>query len=77
MEFNPTRMCELLVGLPDVNVLSVDDVAGEPILVHIEARHGGVWCPGCGVRAAVKEATPAVVATAGSRAKAVVHSTVS
>ena len=25
MEVNPTRMCELLIGLPDVNVLGVVD----------------------------------------------------
>ena len=28
MESDPTRICELLVGLPEVNVLSIDDVAG-------------------------------------------------
>src|SRR5712691_5349210 len=28
VEFESTRMCELLVGLPDVNVLAVVDVAG-------------------------------------------------
>lgn len=33
MEVNPTRMCELLVGLPEVNVIAVDDVAGQPIVV--------------------------------------------
>ena len=30
-------MCELLVGLPEVNVLGVDDVAGEPLRVHVES----------------------------------------
>ncbi len=54
MEFNPTRMCELLVGLPGVNVLAVDDVAGELIVVMIEAHRAGVWRPGCGARATVK-----------------------
>jgi hypothetical protein len=48
-------MCELLVGLPDVIVLAVDDVVDEPIVVHIEARLDRVWCPGCGARAVVKE----------------------
>ena len=31
-------MCELLVGLPDVNVLSVVDAAGEPLRMHVETR---------------------------------------
>jgi transposase len=48
-------MCELLVGLPDVNVLAVVDVADEPIVVHIEARLERVWCMKCGARAVVKE----------------------
>lgn len=55
MEVNPTRMCELLVGLPEVNVLAVDDVAGRPVVVHIEARLDRAWCIVCGVRAGVKE----------------------
>lgn len=55
MEFNPTRMCELLVGLSEVNVLAVDDVAGQPIVVHIEARLERAWCRRCGARAVVKE----------------------
>ena len=44
MESDPTRMCELLVGLPEVNVLSIDDVAGDPLRVHIEGRSKR---PGC------------------------------
>ena len=55
VEFNPTRMCELLVGLPDVNVLAVDDRPGEPIVVHLEARLDRVCCRECGSRAVVKE----------------------
>lgn len=55
METNATRMCELLVGLPDINVLAVDDRADEPIVVHIEARRAPAWCRACGVRAAIKD----------------------
>ena len=55
MEFNPTRMCELLVGLPDVNVTAVDDRRGGPIVVHIEARLERAWCVECGARAGVKD----------------------
>lgn len=38
MDFNPTRMCELLVGLPEVIVTAVEDRPGGLIVVHIEAR---------------------------------------
>jgi transposase len=48
-------MCELLVGLPEVNVLGVEDVAGEPLRVHIEVRSGRPGCTGCGVFAHVKD----------------------
>lgn len=48
METNPIRICELLVGLPDVVVLGVDDAAGEPLRVHVEARLGRPECPCCG-----------------------------
>ena len=48
METNPIRVCELLVGLPDVTVLGVDDDAGEPLRIHVEARLGRPECPDCG-----------------------------
>lgn len=38
METNPSRKCELLVGLPGVNDLNVDDLAGEPLRVKVEGR---------------------------------------
>jgi transposase len=55
VECNHTRMCELLVGLPEVNVLGVDDECGGPLRVHVESRVERVWCRGCGGRAAVKD----------------------
>lgn len=60
METNATRMCALLVGLPDVAVTAVDDRSGGPLRVHVEARPGVVGCPGCGSRAWVKD-RPTVV----------------
>ncbi len=48
-------MCELLVGLPEVNVLGIDDVVGDPLRVHIEVRSGRPGCGGCGVFAHVKD----------------------
>ena len=38
MEQDPTRICELLVGLGDVGVVGVDDEATEPLVVHIQTR---------------------------------------
>src|SRR3954452_6246460 len=55
VELDPTRMCELLVGLPDVNVLAVADVAGEPLRVRVETREPRPACPSCGRDAAVKD----------------------
>jgi len=50
-----TRMCEVLVGLPDVNVLGVVDVAEAPVEVVIEQRVGRPRCAGCGEPARVKD----------------------
>jgi hypothetical protein len=43
VESDPTRVCELLVGLPDVNVLGVEDDPGVPLQVHVESRVEGPW----------------------------------
>jgi transposase len=55
VEVDPTRMCELLVGLPEVSVLGVVDVIGDPLRVHVEMRTEGRRCGGCGAPARVKE----------------------
>ena len=41
-------MCELLVGLPDVNILAVDDNGGGPLRVHLETRRERPVCGACG-----------------------------
>ena len=46
-------MCELLIGLPDVQLLGVIDVVGEPMVVVIEQRMPRPSCPNCGGVAAV------------------------
>ena len=48
METNPTRMCELLVGLPAVTILGIDDVEDGPIRVHLERFESRTGCPACG-----------------------------
>ena len=48
-------MCELLVGLPDVNVLAVNDAPGLPLEVRIETRGPRPSCPDCGCDAIVKD----------------------
>jgi hypothetical protein len=54
VEVDPTRMCELLVGLPDVSVLGVDDAAGV-VRVHIETRGGRPCCASCGGPVIIKD----------------------
>ena len=58
MEINPTRMCELLVGLPEINVRGVHDEPGGPVRVHVESRLDQGWCRDCGARAAIKDRAP-------------------
>jgi transposase len=55
VEVNATRMCELLVGLPEVDVLGVEDVPDGPIRIHVESRLDQGWCRSCGCRARVKD----------------------
>lgn len=56
METDATRMCALLVGLPDVNVLAVDDTdPAAPLQVHVETTASRVGCEGCGTRARLKD----------------------
>ena len=47
MEENPTRICELLVALGDVEVLGVDDAPGAPLVLHVRTRARPA-CGGCG-----------------------------
>ena len=47
MEVDPTRMCELLVGLPEVTVLGVVDELDAPIVVHVETRDVRPSCVTC------------------------------
>ena len=44
---NPTRVCEVLVGLGDVEVLGVDDEPAAPLGVRIRTRRRPP-CGGCG-----------------------------
>ena len=56
METNPIRMCELIVGLPDVTVLGVDDLgAGLSLRLHVESRGSRPVCARCGSPAEVKD----------------------
>ena len=55
MECDPTRVCELLVGLPAVTVLGVVDEHGAPIVVHIETRDPRPSCPRCAGVVVIKD----------------------
>ena len=48
MEVDPTRVCELLVGLGDVEVLGVDDEQNAPLRVHLRRRALRPDCGSCG-----------------------------
>lgn len=63
MEIDPTRVCEVLVGLPDVDVLGVTEPAedGSPLVIEIASRADQGWCPECGVKARLKDSTPVVL----------------
>ena len=59
METDPTRMCELLVGLPEVEVLGVVDGPDGPLRVWVQTRlEGPRGCSGCGSRVRVKDRDP-------------------
>jgi hypothetical protein len=55
VEVDPTRVCELLVGLPDVNVLGVTDDPGGALRVVIETREPRPACAGCVGAAQIKD----------------------
>ena len=55
METDPTAVCELLVGLGDVNILGIDDVGDGPIRVHVETRRRRPDCVRCETSAVVKD----------------------
>jgi transposase len=55
VEVDPTRVCELLVGLPDVNVLGVIDDPGGALRVVIETREPRPACAGCAGAAQIKD----------------------
>ena len=78
MDTDPTRMCELLVGLPTVTVLGIDDAGSEvPLGVHIETRlEQPVACGACGTAALVKDRPQVVLVDLpafGRRARLVWH----
>lgn len=59
METDPTRMCALIVGLPKIRVLGVEDEPGEPLRVHVETIPTVMGCAACGTRAWLKDGTAA------------------
>jgi transposase len=54
MTREPTRACELLVGLEDMAVLEVEE-ADNRLRVVVESKSAVVGCAGCGSRARVKD----------------------
>jgi transposase len=55
LETDPTRVCELLLGLTGVAVIGVDLQDDDRLVVHIETKATVAGCPRCGVVAVPKE----------------------
>ena len=55
MELDPTRMCELLVGLPDIDVLGVDEFEPGRLVVVVSVRENRPLCGRCETPAWVKD----------------------
>jgi len=49
------RMCELLVGLPDVRILGVHGKANDVLRIYVESRGERPGCTNCGVLAQLKD----------------------
>jgi transposase len=55
VEVDPTRICELLVGLPAVVVLGVEDDGDGPLRVHVETRDLRPSCSVCAGVVVIKD----------------------
>jgi hypothetical protein len=55
LKVHPTRTCELIVGLPEVAVLRVDDRPDGPIAEYIDQAAERPACLGCGELPKVKD----------------------
>ena len=72
MEQDPTRMCELLVGLGDVDVVGVDDELSGPLVVHVRTRARRrllCWGRGGSVYANASGYSPASTVPVGRRCR--------
>jgi transposase len=54
VETDPTRMVEMLVGLPDVDVIGIEE-RREALTIHVRGRGKRPGCPACGVLAHLKD----------------------
>ena len=55
VETDPTRMCEILVDLLDVDIKGLEGRHRESVTIHFECRRIDVGCVECGVLARVKD----------------------
>jgi hypothetical protein len=58
VETDATRMCELLVGLDNVDVLGINDTNGQLVEVTVRTDTNRMFRSGCGVLAGLKEWQP-------------------
>jgi transposase len=55
VEADPTRMCELLIGLPAVTVLGIVDELDGPLWIHVETQADRPVCGDCGGAVVIKD----------------------
>lgn len=55
MEADATRICTILLGLPEGNVIGVENHPSEPLAVYIECTSSATDCPQCGHPAWMKD----------------------
>ena len=57
-EVDPARMCGLLSGFVDVDVIAVDDEPGKPLVVYIMSNRPRGSCRGCGGELWIEKSYP-------------------
>ena len=72
MKENPTRICELIVGLGDVEFLGVNDEPCGPLALHIRKRERPA-CGGCGAPVWSKGTSPGIGGSGDLRAPRAPH----
>ena len=55
METDATRICELMLNLPDMTVVAFDESDPSVARVHVRSKPKRSFCWGCGLQGTVKD----------------------